>query len=122
MTLISPGVESNLEEIYYFESAVSKSLPTQQGADPIGFFHGRASDEREFELTTEVRSGDVVLVPHGWHGPVMAQPGYDLYFMNVMAGPDPDRSWNITDDPDQAWIRKTWNEKDIDPRLPYLNN
>jgi 5-deoxy-glucuronate isomerase len=52
----------------------------------------------------------------------MAQPGYDLYFMNVMAGPDPDRSWNITDDPAQSWIRKTWNEKDIDPRLPYLSN
>ena len=64
----------------------------------------------------------MILVPHGWHGPVMAQPGYDLYFMNVMAGPDPDRSWNITDDPAQGWIRKTWNEKDIDPRLPYLNN
>jgi 5-deoxy-glucuronate isomerase len=42
--------------------------------------------------------------------------------MNVMAGPDPDRSWNITDDPAQGWIRETWNEKDIDPRLPYLNN
>jgi 5-deoxy-glucuronate isomerase len=117
-----PGIESNLEEIYYFEAAVSKNLPAQESADPVGFFQGRASDEREFELTTEVRSGDVILVPHGWHGPVMAQPGYDLYFMNVMAGPDPDRSWNITDDPTQGWIRKTWNEKDVDPRLPYLNN
>ncbi len=117
-----PGIESNLEEIYYFEAAVSKNLPAQENTDPVGFFQGRASDEREFDLTTEVRSGDVILVPHGWHGPVMAQPGYDLYFMNVMAGPDPDRSWNITDDPAQGWIRKTWNEKDIDPRLPYLNN
>ena len=31
--------------------------------------------------------GDVVLVPHGWHGPSMAAPGYDLYYLNVMAGP-----------------------------------
>jgi 5-deoxy-glucuronate isomerase len=114
-----PGVESNLEEIYYFESAVSKNLPAQHNIDPTGFIRGRASDEREFELMAEVRSGDVVLVPHGWHGPAMAQPGYDLYFMNVMAGPDPDRSWKITDDPSQAWIRKTWDEKDIDARLPY---
>ena len=115
-------IPPSLEEIYYFEAAVSKNLPAQKSADPVGFFQGRASDEREFELTTEVRSGDVILVPHGWHGPVMAQPGYDLYFMNVMAGPDPDRSWNITDDPAQGWIRKTWNEKYIDPRLTYLKN
>ena len=117
-----PGVESNLEEIYYFEAAVGKGLPPQNKADPVGFFHGRSSDDREFELTTEVKSGEVILVPHGWHGPVMAQAGYDLYFMNVMAGPDPDRSWNITDDPSQGWIRDTWSDKDIDPRLPYLNN
>jgi 5-deoxy-glucuronate isomerase len=114
-----PGKESNLEEIYYFEAAVSRSIPTPENIDPIGYFRGHSSDEREFELTTEVRSGDVVLVPHGWHGPVMATPGYDLYFMNVMAGPDPDRSWNITDDPSQAWIREAWKSQKQDPRLPF---
>jgi 5-deoxy-glucuronate isomerase len=43
----------------------------------------------------------------------MAQPGYDLYFMNVMAGPDPDRSWNITDDPAQGWITQRPGTKKI---------
>jgi 5-deoxy-glucuronate isomerase len=114
-----PGKESNLEEIYYFESAVSRGLPTPEKIDPTGYIRGHSSDEREFELLAEVRSGDVVLVPHGWHGPVMATPGYDLYFMNVMAGPDPDRSWNITDDPTQGWIRDTWQNQNADPRLPY---
>ena len=114
-----PGKESNLEEIYYFESAVSRGLPTPTTIDPTGYIRGHSSDEREFEMLAEVRSGDVVLVPHGWHGPVMATPGYDLYFMNVMAGPDPDRSWNITDDPTQGWIRDTWQSQAPDSRLPY---
>jgi 5-deoxy-glucuronate isomerase len=49
----------------------------------------------------------------------MATPGADLYFLNVMAGPDPERTWNITDDPNYAWIRETWHHRDPDPRLPY---
>ena len=32
-----------------------------------------------------------VLIPHGWHGPSMAAPGYDLYYLNVMAGPGAER-------------------------------
>jgi 5-deoxy-glucuronate isomerase len=114
-----PGVESNLEEIYYFQTAVGRGLAEPKLSDPTGFFRGHRSDEREFDVMAEVRSRDVVLIPHGWHGPVMATPGYDLYFMNVMAGPDPDRSWNITDDPTQSWIRESWKDQLVDPRLPY---
>jgi 5-deoxy-glucuronate isomerase len=114
-----PGVESNLEEIYYFETAVSRWVEPTAVADPTGFMRGYASDEREYDVLEEVRSGDVGLVPWGWHGPVMASPGADLYFINVMAGPDPDRSWNITDDPNHAWIRETWHHQDADPRLPF---
>ncbi|MFM1910543.1 MAG: hypothetical protein RLZZ545_1241 [Actinomycetota bacterium] len=115
-----PGVESNLEEIYYFESAPTRGCDAHSTIDPIGYIRGHSSDERSFELLEEVRSGDVALVPYGWHGPTMATPGYDLYFMNVMAGPDPDRSWNITDDPTQEWIRQEWLKHPADPRLPYL--
>ncbi len=114
-----PGVESNLEEIYYFETAVTRGVDVPVASDPVGYLRGYASDEREYDLLEEVRSGDVGLVPYGWHGPAMAAPGYDLYFFNVMAGPDPDRSWNITDDPNHAWIRETWHSQDSDPRLPY---
>jgi 5-deoxy-glucuronate isomerase len=116
-----PGVESNLEEIYYFESAVERGIKKPGEIDPIGYFRGHSADEREYDVLSEVRSGDVILVPYGWHGPVMATPGYDLYFMNVMAGPDPDRSWNITDDPTQAWIREVWKDQAADPRLPYTD-
>lgn len=114
-----PGVESNLEEIYYFETAVTRGVTPPVQSDAVGYLRGYASDERPYNLLEEVRSGDVGLVPHGWHGPAMAAPGYDLYFFNVMAGPDPDRAWNITDDPNHAWIRETWHHQDADPRLPY---
>lgn len=114
-----PGVESNLEEIYYFETAVTRGVEVPVQSDAVGYLRGYASDERPYDLLEEVRSGDVGLVPHGWHGPAMAAPGYDLYFFNVMAGPDPDRSWNITDDPNHAWIRETWHHQEPDPRLPY---
>ncbi len=114
-----PGVESNLEEIYYFETAVTRGVTPPAASDAIGYLRGYASDEREYDLLEEVRSGDVGLVPHGWHGPAMASPGYDLYFLNVMAGPDPDRSWYNTHDPNHAWIRETWHHQDPDPRLPY---
>jgi len=117
-----PGVESNLEEIYYFETAVARGVDAGEPNDPIGYLRAYASDERPIDLNVEVRSGDVGLIPYGWHGPAMAAPGYDLYFFNVMAGPDPDRSWNISDDPNHAWIRKTWHSQDVDPRLPYTAN
>ena len=112
------GVESNLEEVYYFETRVAGGAEVAH-AEPSGYLRVYASDERPIDITTEVRHGDVALVPYGWHGPAAATPGTDLYFFNVMAGPDPDRSWNITDDPNQAWIRETWHHQDADPRLPF---
>jgi 5-deoxy-glucuronate isomerase len=104
-----PG-ESTLEEIYYFE--VSGGGPAYQRV------YGTA--ERPIEVLAEVRTGDVVLIPHGWHGPSMATPGYDLYYLNVMAGPGA-RTWLISDDPAHAWIRDTWADQPVDPRLPFAS-
>ena len=67
-------------------------------------------------MLVEVRDRDTVLVPHGWHGPCAAAPGHDMYYLNVMAGPG-ERAWKITDHPDQAWIRATWADQQVDPRL-----
>jgi 5-deoxy-glucuronate isomerase len=47
----------------------------------------------------------------------MAAPGYDLYYLNVMAGPG-ERVWRFCDDPAHAWVRATWPGTGIDPRLP----
>lgn len=114
-----PGVESHLEEIYYFELATDRNLPKPDQSDPVAFFRAYASDDRPIDLSLEIRNGDAALVPHGYHGPASAIPPYDLYFMNVMAGPDPDRSWNIVDDPNHAFFRDSWDTLKPDPRLPY---
>jgi 5-deoxy-glucuronate isomerase len=108
-----PGVETALEEIYYFEVARSP-------AGEPGFAYQRvygSGPGREIDVTAEVRSGDAVVLPHGYHGPSMAAPGYHLYYLNVMAGPG-ERAWRFTDDPAHAWIRATWEGRDLDPRLP----
>jgi 5-deoxy-glucuronate isomerase len=49
----------------------------------------------------------------------MAPPGYDMYYLNVMAGPGTERAWLISDDPRHAWVRELWNSQQIDPRLPF---
>ncbi len=111
--------ETRLEEIYYFETRVAPGAPDGGAADAVGYQRVYASDERPIDVAAEVRTGDVVLVPYGWHGPAMAAPGYDLYYLNVMAGPGPVRDWLISDDPHHGWIRQTWQGQDVDPRLPF---
>ena len=105
-----PGQESVLEEIYYFEV---------DGAG-IGYHRVYGTAERPIDVLAEVRSGDAVLVPHGWHGPSMAAPGYDMYYLNVMAGPG-DRAWSICDDPAHAWVRGSWDGQPLDPRVPLTS-
>jgi 5-deoxy-glucuronate isomerase len=105
--------ESELEEIYYFEVAEGPAGPG------IGYQRVYGTEDRPISVFAEVRTGDVVLIPHGWHGPSMAAPGYDLYYLNVMAGPGQERAWLICDDPAHGWVRQTWQSQDIDPRLPF---
>ena len=108
-----PGEESELEEIYYFEFAAHEDTP--------GFGYHRVAPSGRgtgADVLAEVRDGDVVLVPDGWHGPSMAAPGHTMYYLNVMAGPDPERAWLIRDHPDHAWIRSTWPGQPVDARLP----
>ncbi|MEU5543521.1 5-deoxy-glucuronate isomerase [Streptomyces sp. ISID311] len=108
-----PGEESELEEIYYFE------IESAHGTDGVGYQrvspsgHGRGTD-----VLAEVRSGDAVLIPDGWHGPSIAAPGHAMYYLNVMAGPGETREWLICDHPDHGWIRSTWPDQPVDPRLP----
>lgn len=115
-----PGRESRLEEIYYFEAAPTRSSGYAAAADAaFGMFATYSSDAGEIDIAERVRTGDIALVPFGFHGPAVAAPGYDLYYLNVMAGPDRERAWLITDDPAHAWVRDSWSGQDIDPRLPY---
>jgi len=114
------GVETELEEIYYFELRTAPGdAPVPERCHPLGYQRVSASDDRTIDVLAEVGDGDTVLVPFGWHGPSMAAPGYDMYYLNVMAGPGRERAWRITDHPDQAWLRTTWPLQPVDPRLPF---
>ncbi len=114
-----PGHESQLEEIYYFEAAPARHLSAPADVDAFGMFVTSSSPAGEIDTHATVRTGDVALVPYGYHGPAMAAPEYDLYYLNVMAGPGPERVWLISDDPGQAWVRDTWPGQEADPRLPF---
>jgi 5-deoxy-glucuronate isomerase len=105
-----PG-ESVLEEIYYFQIAAGPAGPG------VGFQRVYGTPGRPADLLAEVMDGDAVLIPHGWHGPSMAAPGYDMYYLNVMAGPGAERAWLACDDPAHTWVREAWRGQDVDPRL-----
>lgn len=100
------------EEIYYYRIAGRDRLTPSR--DGFGFHRTYTGPEHEtaglaaIDETFEVRDHDVVLVPHGYHGPCMAAPDYPMYYLNVMAGPAADRSMAFCDDPAHAWIRGTW--------------
>jgi 5-deoxy-glucuronate isomerase len=106
--------ESELEEIYYFEVADGPNA-----VPGVAYQRVYGHPGKEIDVLAEVRSGDVVLIPFGWHGPSMAVPGYDLYYLNVMAGPGDERAWRICDDPAHGWVRDTWADQELDPRLPF---
>lgn len=83
--------ESFLEETYYH-----RLNPAQ------GFAFQRVyTDDRSIDEAMAVEDGDTVMVPRGYH-PVGTPHGYDLYYLNVMAGPR--RSWIFKNDPAHAWI------------------
>ena len=83
--------ETFLEETYYHR------LSRRQGFA----FQRVYTDDRSIDETMAVEDGDVVMVPRGYH-PVGAPHGYDLYYLNVMAGPR--RSWVFANDPAHEWI------------------
>jgi 5-deoxy-glucuronate isomerase len=85
-----PPKETYLEETYYHRMARPEGFAVQLVY----------TDDRSLDEAIQVRDGDVVLVPRGYH-PVAAGPGYDLYYLNVMAGPR--RRWLVTTDPDHRW-------------------
>jgi 5-deoxy-glucuronate isomerase len=55
----------------------------------------------------KAQDGDAVLVHSGYH-PVVAGPGYDVYYLNFLAGTS--RTMSITEDQEHTWIRSAWGE------------
>ncbi|MCU1594701.1 MAG: iolB [Frankiales bacterium] len=106
------------EEIYYYRIA--------GGPDGFGLHRTYTGPEHEeaglaaLDETIVVHDGDVVLVPHGYHGPCVAAPGYPMYYLNVLAGPGP-RSMAFCDDPAHGWLRESWGGAAPDPRCPMTS-
>jgi len=113
------------EEIYYYRIAGADQVtPSREG---FGFHRTYTGPEHEVAGLTaldeliEVRDSDTVLVPHGYHGPCVAAPGYPMYYLNVMAGPGDDRSLAFCDDPTHAWVRDSWSGMETDARCPVTS-
>ena len=101
----NPPGEVDLDEIYYYKISRPEGYAIQRVYTRDG--------QRDDTLT--VRNNEVILIPNGYH-PVVAAPGYDCYYLNVLAGSA--RSMAASDDPDYAWVRREWTGKD--PRVPVV--
>jgi len=103
----NPPAEVDLDEIYYYRIR-----------QPEGFaFQHLYSHDNLAGRTIQARDGDAVLVRNGFH-PVVAGPGYDVYYLNFLAGSS--RALAVTEDSQHTWIRSTW--KETDPRLPLVKS
>jgi 5-deoxy-glucuronate isomerase len=90
--------ESYLEETYYH-----RFNPPQGFAFQRVFTDADANGNRELDEAMAIEDGDVVLVPKGYH-PCATCHGYDLYYLNVMAGPK--RTWKFHNAPEHEWLMK----------------
>ncbi|MFI6211021.1 5-deoxy-glucuronate isomerase [Nocardia brasiliensis] len=107
------------EEIYYFRIAGRDGItPSRTGFG----MHRTYTADGLLDENVAVRDGDVFLVPHGYHGPCIAAPGYPMYYLNVLAGPGPQRSMAFCDDPAHSWVRGSWDDEPRDPRCPVTTH
>lgn len=86
-----PGVETPLEEVYFFRVDPPQGFGVQMLYSP----------SREIDQAYRVLDGDVTLLPFGYH-PVAAAPGYRIYYLWALAGAE--RHLSVQDDPDHAWV------------------
>jgi 5-deoxy-glucuronate isomerase len=102
----NPPAEVDLDEIYYYRlNRPSEGFALQRLYSP----------DKAQDFTVHAEDGDAVLVRSGYH-PVVAGPGYDVYYLNFLAGTS--RTLAVTEDPHHVWLKSTW--KEMDPRLPLV--
>jgi len=98
-------LEARLEELYFYKADKTQGFALQK----------IYNDDRSLDEIVEAHNNDVVLVPMGYH-PVVACYGYNIYYLNFLAGSD--QSLASSNDPDHDWIYETWGN--IYPRLPVV--
>ena len=89
--------EDNFPEETYLEETYYHRLNPAQGYG----YQRVYNDALDLDENIAFYDRDVVLVPEGYH-PCGTPYGYDLYYLNVMAGPL--RKWRFTNDPSHEWI------------------
>jgi 5-deoxy-glucuronate isomerase len=99
--------EAVLEEIYYYRFRTREAWGMQR------LYRG----DRSRDCAWEVHAGDVVLVTDGYH-PFVAAHGNDAYYLNALAGDR--RTMACSYDPDLDWVRSTWDDMTVDPRVPLV--
>nr|WP_172691003.1 5-deoxy-glucuronate isomerase [Agrobacterium larrymoorei]ASK49445.1 5-deoxy-glucuronate isomerase [Agrobacterium larrymoorei] len=89
--------EDDFPRITYLEETYYHRINPEQGFGLQRVY----TDDGSLDETIAVKSHDVVLVPRGHH-PCGAPHGFELYYLNVMAGPL--RKWRFVADPAVQWI------------------
>lgn len=98
--------EDNYPDMTYLEETYYHRLNPAQGFGIQRVF----TEDGSLDETMAVADGDVVLVPKGHH-PCGAPYGYEMYYLNVMAGPL--RKWRFKNHPDHDWIYQRDNLKQV---------
>lgn len=88
----NPPVEVDMEEIYFFRFNPKQGYGIQK----------IYTDDRSLDVTYTVEENDTTLIPRGYH-PVNVAPGYDMYYLWVMAGAV-NRKFVSVIDPDHLWV------------------
>jgi len=88
--------EAPLEEVYFFKVkpphgfGLQRIYTSPKGGEP-------------FDEIFLLENDDTVVIPRGYH-PVVAAPGYQLYYLWVLAGEE--RKYGAwSDDPNHSWLR-----------------
>ncbi|PXA85242.1 5-deoxy-glucuronate isomerase [Caulobacter sp. D4A] len=89
--------EDNFPDMTYLEETYYHRLNPAQGFG----FQRVFTEDGSLDETMAVSDHDLVLVPKGHH-PCGAPYGYEMYYLNVMAGPL--RKWRFKNHPDHDWI------------------
>lgn len=102
-------------------------MPTEAVLEEIYWYRFRRLDawglqrvyraDRSRDCLFEVRDGDCVIVPDGYH-PFVAAHGDDAWYLNALAGDR--RTMACSFDPDLDWVRETWPDMPTDPRVPLV--
>lgn len=98
-------IEADLQETYFYKIDKPQGYAIQQVY----------TDDRSLDEIAVAKNNDVVMVPAGYH-PVAAGHGYNVYYLNFLAGSD--QSLANTDDPEHKWIYDSW--RGLDPRIPMV--